>query len=114
MSEIVNGIVIGGAGGAIAGITVSVIHFSTMKVRELRDRKTVRSWLKENTSEAAGEQFRSTRAIASWTNLTQDRVRYVCSMDDKVFLSTGAKDDMWGLFAHTPRSVYEERGLRSV
>ena len=111
---ITDGIVIGGAGGAIAGLTVWITQLAQTKLLERRDKKWVHKWLFENTSDKAGEQFRSTRAIASWTNLTEDRVRYICSIHPAIFLSTGDKEDMWGLFAHTPRSVYEERGLLSV
>ena len=79
--------------------------------------RTVRAILKTpplaKTSNENGEQFLSTRTIASWTNLTEDRVRYVCSIHHSIFLSTEGREDMWG-FEHTPRSAYEERGLRSV
>lgn len=113
-ATVLDGIVIGAAGGAIAGLTV----WGTQRLREVRlerrDKRGVYEWLLKNTSDDAGKQFRSTRAIASWTNLTQDRVRYICSVHTDIFLSTGDREDMWGLFAHTPRSVYEERGLLSV
>ncbi|MBA7591172.1 hypothetical protein ES708_33324 [subsurface metagenome] len=74
----------------------------------------VYEWLKTNTNNEPGEQFRSTRAIASWNNLTVDRVRYICSIHEKIFLSTGKIEDMWGVFEHTPRSVYEKRGIISI
>lgn len=111
---ITDGIVIGGAGGAIAGLTVWFVQLVQAKFLERRDKQRVHRWLSEHTSDKAGEQFRSTRAVASWTNLTEDRVRYICSVHPAIFLSTGDKEDMWGLFAHTPRSVYEERGLLTV
>ncbi|QDT46609.1 hypothetical protein Pan258_06280 [Symmachiella dynata] len=113
-ATITDGIVIGGAGGAIAGFSVWLTQLAQSKILEWRDKKRVHKWLVENTSNNATEQFRSTRAIASWTNLTEDRIRYVCSIHRDIFLSTGDKDDMWGLYVHTPRSVYEERGLHSL
>jgi len=99
---------IGGAGGAIAGLTVVLTQYGASKWKEKRDRQTVYGWLKGNTKNKAGKQFRSTRTIASWTNLTEERVRYVCSVDDRIFLSTGEKEDMWGIYEHTPRSMYDE------
>ena len=114
MASIYDGIVIGGAGGAIAGLTVWLIQFAHEKISCKIDCNRVYAWLKENTVDKAGEQFRSTRAIASWTNLTQDRVRYACSVDKRIFLSTGEKEDLWGIFEHVPRSVYEERGFRTL
>lgn len=108
MPTIWDGIIIGGAGGAIAGLMVVLIQFGAAKYKERRDRETVYAWLKGKTSNEAGKQFRSTRTIASWTNLTEERVRYVRSVDDRIFLSTGEKEDMWGIYEHTPRSMYEE------
>ena len=113
-ASILDGIVIGGTGGAIAGLTVWLTQLAQTRVLEKRHKRRAYRWLLANTANKAGEQFRSTRAIASWTNLTEDRVRYVCSIHPAIFLSTGAQEDMWGLFEHTPRSVYEERGLLTL
>ncbi|WP_128755366.1 hypothetical protein [Aquimarina sediminis] len=41
-----------------------------------------------------GAAWRSTRAIASHNNLTEDRVRYVCSNSKKVILSISEKE-LW-------------------
>ena len=109
-----NGIIIGATGGAIAGLTVWFVQYTHMKTIECREKKRVYEWLKANTDNKPGEQFRSTRAIASWSNLTEDRVRYICSIHEKIFLSTGEKEDMWGIFEHIPRSVYEKRGIISI
>ena len=114
MVSIWDGIIIGAAGGAIAGLTVWLAQYTHTKTIEYRNKKRVYKWLKEYTTNEPGEQFRSTRAIASWNNLTEDRVRYICSIHDKIFLSTGEKEDMWGIFEHTPRSVYEKRGIISI
>lgn len=114
MPDISDGIIIGGAGGAVAGITVWVIQYIHKKVVENTEKRRVYGWLKNNTSDEPGNQFRSTRTIASWNNLTEDRVRYICSIHEKIFLSTGDKDDMWGIYEHTPRSVYEKCGITAI
>jgi hypothetical protein len=90
MATVIEGIVVGGAGGAVAGITVYLVQF-------LHHRKKIEKWLGMNTEDKAGSRFRSTRAIASWNNLTEDRVRYICSHSESIFLSTGTKEDMWGV-----------------
>ena len=108
--SILDGIVIGGVGGACAGLSVWGIQLWHTWKREKRDKRRVHKWLCENTAKKAGEQFRSTRAIASWTNLTEDRVRYVCSVHPSIFLSTEDREDMWGLFGRTSRSIWEEPG----
>jgi len=114
MTTVLDGIVIGGAGGAIAGLTVWLVQYLHDRVTQKIEGNRVFKWLKENTTNAAGEQFRSSRAIASWNNLTQERVRHVCSADKRIFLSTGEKEDMWGIYEHVPRSVYETRGITTL
>ena len=104
MADISDGIVIGGAGGAIAGLTIWIIQSVKEQYYKNKDCKTVYSWLKKNTSRDVGQKFRSTRAIASHNNLTVDRVRYICSIDNRIFLSTGKKDDLWALHEHAERS----------
>ena len=116
MPTIQDGIIIGAAGGSIAGVTVWVVKYIHDKVTQKIESERVYKWLKHNTvsDPAEGDQFKSTRTIASWNNLTEDRVRYVCSIDKKIFLSTGDKENMWGIYERVPRSVYESRGVRSV
>lgn len=70
-SSIWEGIVVGASGGAIAGLTVYGVQYLHEKVRETYEMRRVNTWLKENST---GGKWRSTRAIASWTNLTEDRV----------------------------------------
>lgn len=59
------------------------------------DGRKVYSWMQKNTN--SGERFRSTRAIASHNNMTEERVRIICSNHPKIKLSTGTKPDMWTL-----------------
>ena len=112
MDSILEGITIGGAGGAIAGITLWVIELIQKKVSEVSHANRIYQWLKKNTFEE--EAFRSTRAIASWCNLTEERVRYICSIDERIYLSTGENEDLWSLYDRESKSVYEKRGLRSL
>jgi len=92
-SNIWEGIVVGASGGAIAGLTVYGVQYLHEKLRDAREMRRVNTWLKENSS---GGRWRSTRAIASWTNLTEDRVQYLCSKSEEIKLSTGENEGMWG------------------
>ena len=99
MTQIIDGIIIGGAGGAggaVAGITVYGVQYLHNKINDFFDTKKLEEWLTKNTKDEGGSRFRSTRAIASWNNLSEDRVRYICSNSTEIFLSTGEKEDMWG------------------
>jgi hypothetical protein len=92
-NNIWEGIVVGGSGGAIAGLTVYGVQYLHEKVREACEMHRVNSWLKENST---GGKWRSTRTIASWTNLTEERVQYLCSKSQKIKLSTGQNEGLWG------------------
>ena len=96
MAGVWDGIIIGGAGGAIAGLTISFVRYIHTKALEMMHKQRLYNWLKESASSEEGKEFRSTRAISSWNNLTEDRVRYICSVHKKIFLSTGPIEDMWG------------------
>jgi hypothetical protein len=105
MADIWDGIIIGGAGGAIAGLTVSLVGYAHTKILELVHKHRVFKWLQNNTSNDEGNRYRSTRAIASWNNLTEDRVRYICSIHKKIYLSTGQKEDRWSVYGLGDRSI---------
>lgn len=96
--DIIDGIMIGGVGGAVAGLTVWGVQLAREKCIERKHKKRVYGWLKAHTNRE-GPQFRSTRAIASHNDLTEDRIRYICSIDDRIHLSTGPEKDKWGLKA---------------
>ena len=113
MTNIWDGIIIGGAGGAIAGLTVYSVRYIHEKGLEKIHKRRIYNWLRRNTSKEEGHQFRSTRTIASWNNITEDRVRYICSIHKNVYMSTGKEKDMWSLYEHGDRSVYEKRGIIS-
>ena len=99
MVDILDGILIGGAGGAIAGLVVSLIKSGSSFVSEVRHKKRILRWLKENTSADGGNKlYRSTRAVASWNNLTEDRVRYICSIHKEIYMSTGKTEDLWSIY----------------
>ena len=93
-TKIIEGIIIGASGGSLAGITVYLIQYIHKKFVDRIESKKIRDWLLEDTGK---DQWRSTRAIASWTNLPIERVQYLCSHDPLIKLSTGDREDMWGL-----------------
>ena len=110
MKDIWQGITIGGAGGAIAGITVWVVQYIHTKYLNNLHKKRIYHWLLKKTEDKDGSRYKSTRTIASWTNLTEDRVRYICSIHKKIYLSTGKTENMWSTQDHGDRFVYEDRG----
>jgi hypothetical protein len=114
MNTILDGIIIGAAGGAAAGIVVYAFGYGHNKLVERVEKNRVYNWLEKNTTNENGNKYRSTRAIASWNNLTEDRVRYICSIHKKIYLSTGKEEDRWSLYERSDRSIYEDRGLRTI
>jgi hypothetical protein len=91
--KIIDGIIVGSFGGA-AIYLVQLIHHKLVYCVESN---RVHQWLASHTTGAPGEGFRSTRTIASWNNITEDRVRYICSTNKKIYLSTGEKEDLWAV-----------------
>ena len=91
----------------------AIVRFAIEHAMEYCEKKRVYGWLKKSTTKE-GKHFRSTRAIASFNNLTMDRARYLCSIDKRIFQSTGAVEDMWGLNEREARSGYEEHGIRAI
>ena len=109
--SVVDGVIVGAVGGTFAGVTVWLVQLAHTRVEEWMDKRRVYQWLLDNTSNEVGNEYRSTRAIASWNNLTEDRVRYICSIHERIYLSTGTETDMWSLYERGDRSVYEKQGL---
>lgn len=103
MNSIIEGIIIGSVGGAAAGLTVSLAGYCHRKTVKCIEKRRVYSWLRKNTKDKDGDRYRSTRAIASWNNLTEDRIRYICSLHCEIYPSTGEKEDMWGVYGISGR-----------
>ena len=114
MPTFLDGIIIGGTGGALAGLTVWLVHIAHTKAVEHAEKARVYTWLSQNTADNAGDQSASTRKIASWTNLTEERTRYVCSIHPRVFLVTDENKEQWSIHARELRSPYQERGFKTT
>ena len=108
------GLFIGVMGSAIAGLILWRVKLSKEKRTEQTDKKTIYNWLykrtKPHTRLTVGTPINdprwvSTTEIASYTNLTPDRVRYICSVHKKI--RPMMKEDLW------PRKSLEEKwGIR--
>ena|SRR3990170_2497280 len=87
-----DGIVIGSVGGALAGLTVWLLQSLKEIVKTELHKKRVYDWLHNRTKQHKGltagipddPRWISTIEIASYTNLTKDRVRYICSIHKKI------------------------------
>ncbi len=90
------GVIIGAAGGASAGIILAVIKWLSDQYLVKRDAGRVLCWLKKACSSEGSDLWRSTHAIASYNNLTLERVQYICSYSEKIVRSSKEKE-MWGL-----------------
>jgi hypothetical protein len=97
-NEILSGIIIGTFGGAAAGICLWIFGVIKDKFILRSDKNKILAYLKTQIDGTEGKKFRTSRNIASFTNLPIDRVNYVCSIHNKICLSTGDKEDTWGLW----------------
>ena len=100
--SIYEGIIIGAVGGAIAGLFIWLLDLAKEKYQEYKDTVKVEKWLFENPHPRINEQviWRSTRSIASHNNLTEDRIRFICSYSKKIVLDTSHQNrnnEVWGI-----------------
>lgn len=102
--KIIEGVIIGTSGGTLAGIMIYLIQYLHQKILDYTESKRIRTWLQKNTGQ---KEWRSTRTISSWTNLTMDRVQYLCSRDTLIKLSTGVNEDLWALRSKIPEATFE-------
>ena len=111
INDIISTSVGGAAGGAVAALVVLGVQALTAALKTRQDAKRIYGWLLAN-SDKDQEPFRSTRAIASHNNLTEDRVRFVCSHDPRIKLSTGNDEGMWSVHirkrSRSLKGVYDQ------
>ena len=96
-----DGIVIGSVGGTLAGLTIWFVQSLKEKVMTELHKKRVYNWLYNRTKQHKGltvgspndPRWVSTIEIASNTNLTKDRVRYICSVHKKI--RPKLEKDLW-------------------
>jgi hypothetical protein len=101
--ELINDIISTSFGGAAAGLALYGMQALFAWIGVKRDACRVHDWMTKERA-AGGDKYRSTRAIASHNNLTEDRARFVCSHDERIKLSVGDDPDKWSL---------EDRGRKS-
>lgn len=95
MGQIWGDIISTSFGGAAAGIALYVVQQLHSQYKDWRDGERVYVWLVEQSGPAYMQSFSTTRRIASYTNLTEDRVRYLCSQHTKIFFTPLADKDEW-------------------
>ena len=61
--------------------------------------KLLLKWLENSTvpNDIKNREWRSTRTIASYNNMTKKRVIYICSITKEIAHSTGKNEDLWGV-----------------
>lgn len=104
--DIQTGIIIGAAGGAVAGLILWLVGRLNEYEIEYREKQRVYKWLDKATEPTGQKIWRKTRAIASYNNLTEDRVRYICSRHPKIVLSS-KDEEVWGILGRA-RDVDDE------
>lgn len=89
-------IFIGSVGGGVAAVSATAVTWICRFAIERYLMEKIYKWLKANYSEKSdsNNRYRSTRSIASWNNIMEDRVRDLCSRSVKIRLSTGSRDDL--------------------
>jgi len=97
VNDIISTSVGGAAGGAVAGLALYAVQQLHLKIKDCQDTKKVLAWMRSNAGESQSYPYRTTRAIASHNNLTEDRVRFICSHCPDIYMSRGLNEDLWTL-----------------
>jgi hypothetical protein len=99
--------------GIIVVIIVGVFAFGKKTIINCYNKRKIYKWLKANTSDKATNQFKSTEEIAKETSINENLVRSVCKQHKKIY-AHNRKKEQWSLFGSEEKSVYEERGIRTL
>ena len=91
--DIIPNLIIGISGGISAGLGIWIIDRIRERYLFNKDEKRLIGFLTENPSDYF---LRTTHRIASGVNLSEDRVRYVCSFSEKIKRNSGEKE-LWRL-----------------
>ena len=112
-----DGITIGAVGGILAGLTIWIVKLIKEKIMKEWDKRTVYNWLYQRTKKGKGltigvevkndPRWVSTSEIACYTNLTVKRVRYICSIHEKIRPSI--QKDSW-----SNEPAKKKWGIRSI
>jgi len=96
-----------------APLIIALLYAMGREIYNCRNRRKVFLWLKDNTKDKAGEQFKSTTEISKGLDIDEDQVRKICSQHKKIFEHV-RKKDFWSIYSSEPKSVYEKRGLLEI
>ncbi|PKP21000.1 MAG: hypothetical protein CVU02_01040 [Bacteroidetes bacterium HGW-Bacteroidetes-19] len=94
----IDGIIVAAVGGAIAGLVIWIAELIRQCFLKKRHTNRIEKWLEKNSNLSIPLEWRSTRAIASHNNLTEDRIRFICSHSNKIQLNTADgnnSDELW-------------------
>jgi hypothetical protein len=98
--KVLEGVIIGGTGGFIAGISIWLIELIRKNILTNYHKRKVFEYLNQNTGMGNDNNWLTTRRLASFNNLTEDRIRYICSIHDKIVLDTSEENrdkEFWGV-----------------
>lgn len=69
--------------GVVSGLAVAILMWVVKVIRDAKHTQSILKFLR-NSKESTEFSFRSNYAIASATNLSEDRVRKLCSKSKKI------------------------------
>jgi len=92
-NHLTSDLIIGLVGGLSAGTGIWIIDRMRECYLFIRDEKRIVKFFNEKIM---NDEFRNTYRIASEVNLTEDRVRYICS-NSKEIKRNEKKDEVWSL-----------------
>src|SRR4051812_82149 len=80
------------------------------RIRLWTDSRKVYSWLVGNTKDSPCDSHKSLFEIGNGTRLFEERVRFACLQNRKIYRSLSTPD-LYSIWRHEPQSIYATRGL---
>ncbi|MHC4551980.1 MAG: hypothetical protein ACYSUT_04325 [Planctomycetota bacterium] len=98
----------------ISGLAIALILFLISLLYKTIANRTnenkIFNWLKQNTEDKAGKQFKSISDISKGTGIRTSKAQVICELHNKIYQDKN-EEGHWGIFGDESKSVYEERGL---
>ena len=96
-----------------SGIALAFIFWFSKAARSWWREKKTYSWLKANTQDKAGMDFKTTTEIVQALGILEDQVTEACTKSKRIFECRDKKDS-WGIYGDTARSIYEDHGIERL
>ena len=93
----------------IAPVATVIIKWLFGNIAGKKKERKIYLWLKKNTEDRAGKQFKTTNEISQGLGIDEEKVKKICTLSKRIYQRSDSIDS-WGIYSNNATSIYEERG----